>query len=100
MGIWFALVLLPIAGCENYDLVDKSQQLIVDKSQYEAIKKTDLEKLRAEAEIGRSVGRYQLHRVGYRTWRLDTATGKTCLLFSTKEDWKTEDAQASACPAE
>lgn len=33
-------------------------------------------------------GRYQVYRQGNLTWRLDTNTGKTCVLFATLEEWK------------
>jgi hypothetical protein len=33
------------------------------------------------------VGRYQLYRQGDITWRLDTETGKTCIVFATDEEW-------------
>jgi hypothetical protein len=39
----------------------------VDKNKFEIIKKDEFEKLKREAEIGRSVGCYQLHTLGFRT---------------------------------
>ena len=33
-------------------------------------------------------GRYQLYRQGALTWRLDTETGHTCVLFATDRAWR------------
>jgi hypothetical protein len=65
--------------------------------QYGLIKSDELAQLRRDAEIGRSVGRFQIHRVGFRTWRLDTATGFSCLLPTTDADWKNPDTAAQGC---
>lgn len=60
----------------------------------------DLATMKQQAEMGKSVGRYQINREGFRTWRLDTATGKICLLLTSDEDWKKPDIQAQSCGAE
>ena len=33
-------------------------------------------------------GKYQLYRQGNLTWRLNTETGQTCIIFATDEEWK------------
>ncbi len=33
-------------------------------------------------------GKYQVYRQGNLTWRLDTETGRTCILFATMEEWR------------
>lgn len=33
-------------------------------------------------------GKYQVYRQGDLTWRLDTETGKACVLFATEAEWK------------
>jgi hypothetical protein len=33
-------------------------------------------------------GRYELYRQGDITWRMDTATGKACVLFATEAMWR------------
>ena len=76
-------------GCGDYK--------VVDSREYEVITKAELAQLKKEAEIGRSVGRYQTFTRGIRTWRLDTATGSSCLLLTSEEDWKKPDTAASAC---
>jgi hypothetical protein len=76
-------------GCGDYK--------IVNSREYEVVTKVDLAQLKKEAEIGRSVGRYQIFTRGVRTWRLDTATGRSCLLLTSDEDWKKPDTAASGC---
>lgn len=76
-------------GCGDYKLVNSKE--------YEVITKIELAQLKKEAENGRSVGRYQTFTRGIRTWRLDTATGSSCLLLTSEEDWKKPDTAASGC---
>lgn len=77
------------SGCGKYK--------IVDLSEYEVIKKVEFEKLKKDADIGRSVGRYQLQTIGYRTWKLDTVTGKTCLYLASEQDWKNNKMVLESC---
>lgn len=42
-------------------------------------------------------GRYQLYRQGNITWRLDTATGKTCVVLATDEEWKKPKVYRNGC---
>ena len=65
--------------------------------QYTLISNQELDQLKQEAELGKSVGRYQIHRAGVRTWRLDTATGAICLLLAPEQDWKKAETAAEAC---
>jgi hypothetical protein len=44
-------------------------------------------------------GRYQLYRQGNLTWRLDTDTGQTCIIFATDEEWKQPRVMKAACTA-
>jgi uncharacterized membrane-anchored protein YhcB (DUF1043 family) len=41
--------------------------------------------------------RYEVVKEGSRTWRLDTATGKTCLLLATEADWNKPESAAQNC---
>jgi hypothetical protein len=43
----------------------------------------------------KTVGRYQQYANGGRTWRLDTATGQTCLLLAPDADWKKPEVSAA-----
>jgi hypothetical protein len=88
-------------GCSGLD-VTRSQAEVealqkIRSGQYELIRSDELAQLRKDAEIGRSIGRYQMHQIGVRTWRLDTATGISCLLLTTDADWKKPEVQAEAC---
>jgi hypothetical protein len=42
-------------------------------------------------------GRYQLYRQGDITWRLDTNTGQSCVLFATDEQWKKPRVYRAGC---
>lgn len=64
---------------------------------YEVISKTELARLRRDADLGKSVGRYQQYHQGGRTWRLDTATCSTCLLLTTDAEWKKPEIAAQSC---
>ncbi len=81
-----------LTGCEDMDVVDKSKNVVISKSEYE--------QLRAAALENKQVGRYQLHRDGLRTWRLDTATGSSCLLLASEADWKGAAKDQESCATE
>jgi hypothetical protein len=83
---------LGLAGCGDYDVVDKSKEVVISKQEYE--------KLKADAALTKQVGRFQLHRDGSRTWRLDTATGRSCLLLASEEDWKRDAGNQNSCTAD
>lgn len=76
-------------GCDEYQVVNKNRYALIDKN--------ELAQLKKEADIGKSIGRYQIHRDGHRTWRLDTATGQMCILLTTDADWKKTETKMSAC---
>lgn len=42
-------------------------------------------------------GKYQLYRQGNLTWRLNTDTGQSCILFATDEEWKKPRVSRAAC---
>lgn len=91
------LAAFALSGCGDFDVVDKSKYDVVDKSKYVTISKSEYEQLRAAALETKQVGRYQLHRDGFRTWRLDTATGKSCLLLTVDQDWKGAAKDQTSC---
>jgi hypothetical protein len=88
------LVLLVLAGCD----VDKIQK--ANSDDYVLIKKTELEQLKQQAELGRSVGRFREFRDGIRTWRLDTSTEKTCIMLASDYDWKHDAKNQPSCSFE
>lgn len=99
---------LTIEGCtasgdSSFHVLTDSEWQSVSKlrsADYTLVGNQELATLRHDAEIGKSVGRYQIHNAGYRTWRLDTATGQTCLLLTSKEDWKRPETSEQACGSE
>jgi len=91
---------LALAGCAGYQVVNEGEYemlLKVRSGEYQFVKKEELDQLKRDADIGKSVGRYQAYRQGYRTWRLDTSTGETCLLLTTEADWKNPETTARSC---
>jgi hypothetical protein len=99
------IMMLGTQGCTDNgqlatNLVSDSQYENVKKlesGQYTLIANQELMELKHEAELGKSVGRYQIHPEGFRTWRLDTSTGQICLLLTSEEDWKDRKIAAQGC---
>ncbi len=48
-------------------------------------------------EVFAGKGRYQLYRQGNITWRLDTDTGRACVLFATDEEWRKPKVYRTGC---
>jgi hypothetical protein len=69
----------------------QSKEVVISKAEYDELK---------AAAQAKQVGRYQLHREGFRTWRLDTATGRSCLLLTTDNDWKNAASTQNSCATE
>jgi hypothetical protein len=44
-------------------------------------------------------GRFQVYRQGSLTWRLDTDTGQTCILFATNAEWRKPQVYRHGCGA-
>ncbi|CAN5420017.1 hypothetical protein BH10ACI4_BH10ACI4_05270 [soil metagenome] len=42
-------------------------------------------------------GHYQLYRQGNLTWRLNTDTGQSCVLFATDEEWRKPKVLRAGC---
>jgi hypothetical protein len=42
-------------------------------------------------------GKFQVYRQGNLTWRLDTETGHSCILFATMEEWKKPIVNSHGC---
>jgi hypothetical protein len=42
-------------------------------------------------------GKYQVYRQGNITWRVNTETGQTCVLFATDEEWKKPRVYQAGC---
>ena len=48
-------------------------------------------------EVFAGTGKYQLYRQGNLTWRLNTDTGQTCIIFATDEEWKKPKVRQAGC---
>ena len=42
-------------------------------------------------------GRFQVYRQGNLTWRVDTDSGRTCVLFATDDEWRNPRVYTRAC---
>jgi hypothetical protein len=85
-------------SCDDYTIADKAKMDACASGV--VLTKADYDQLKREAEFGKSVGRYQIHREGARTWRLDTATGHICLMLTTTYDWEHDAKDQSNCAIE
>jgi len=81
-----------LCGCGSLTLADKSKEVVLTRAEYEQLKTL--------AREPNQVGRYQLHRDGSRAWRLDTATGRLCLMLTSDADWKKDASQRLSCLAD
>jgi hypothetical protein len=98
-----SILSLALCACssETIGYVDKAK---FDNSQKEI---ADLKKQLAEmqdklAASQKSVADYQAHKYqmfqsGFRTWRLDTATGDSCIALTTEGDWKLKKTKEQSC---
>jgi len=90
-----AVVLFSTTGCGDgpFAMVSAAERdalTKLDTGTHELVAKEELSRLRG-------VGRFQVIPLGLRAWRLDTATGQTCLLFASDEDWKNEKLKSQSC---
>ncbi len=42
-------------------------------------------------------GRFQIYRQGNLTWRIDTETGQSCVLFATNAEWRRPQVYRHGC---
>jgi hypothetical protein len=99
-----------VSGCGDFDVVDTSKNVVVPVEEYKQLKvdttkdvvisKAEYEQLKTDAALAKQVGRYQIDREGIRTWRLDTATGRSCLLLASEADWKKPNIESESCAGE
>src|SRR5437588_11181367 len=92
---------LSLLSCDDYQVINtsspESKLVNLKTCNCEIVPKDEMTKLREQAEIGKSVGRYQMRNEGYRTWRFDTATGRSCILLAPEWDWKKPDVENQSC---
>jgi hypothetical protein len=99
---WAALALMAGAvGCESSpEFLTSSELDSLNKlrsGQYALVSNQELSALKHDAETVKNMGRYQIHREGFRTWRLDTTTGEICLLLTSEGDWKKPETELQSC---
>jgi hypothetical protein len=80
---------------KNNDL----QKQLKTASEEIALARHDASEARQEADEAKSAepDRFKVVKDGVRTWRLDTATGKLCLLLTSDEDWKIPSMARQSC---
>ena len=97
---WIGIVLaacLLLVSCEEAGFVEKSK--------YDALQ-NELNKAHEEVQKAQQqvtdcqAHKFQIYREGWRTWRLDSVTGKTCILLTSEQDWKNAKTTESGCPCE
>jgi hypothetical protein len=42
-------------------------------------------------------GTYQWYRQGNLTWRIDTTTGRSCIIYATMEEWRKQIVMSHGC---
>ena len=88
-----ALAARAVTGCGDYQIVETSKYELADRGKEVVLSKAEYERLKNFAAQPSQVGRYQMVRDGIRTWRFDTATGRSCLLLATEADWKSAEVK-------
>jgi hypothetical protein len=100
-GIFFIVVVL-LTGCDAYvekEKYDASQKDAANLKQQLAEAQESLRK--AQEQVAQcQAHKYEIFHKGYRTWRLDTITGTTCILLTTTEDWKKLETSNQGCNVE
>lgn len=87
-------------GCGGFEVVNAEEKAALDlirTGTYQLIPTEEISRLRADAALGKSSGRYQQFSRGFRTFRLDTATGESCILLTSENDWKKPETIAQSC---
>lgn len=90
VGVIVVLVWTVAIASDHQAAAKKANEVTIPKAEYE--------KLKVDAMAAKQVGRYQMNREGTRVWRLDTATGESCLLLATEYDLKHDAKSEKSCP--
>lgn len=89
--------LVGLSSCDS-ELVDSSELARLKAADAEVQKlRSENAQLTAQLASAKSVGRYQIHQNGFRTWRLDTTTGEDCILLTSEADWKKPGTSVQGC---
>lgn len=93
-----------LEGCEDVGFVPKDKYDVSHvqlKKTQEELQKTEEELKKAQQQLQESQAhKYQIYTQGWRTWRLDSVTGKTCILLTSPQDWKKPETTQAGCPCE
>jgi len=91
-----------LVGCDAY--VEKSTYEDLQKKANETAKKfADVEEQlqKAREQLGEyQAHRYQTFREGFRTRRMDTVEGTSCIMLTTEVDWKSAATNRQSCNCE
>ncbi len=76
-----------------------AQQATRDAQQAARDAQAALSQVKSQLELEKSAkpDRYKIVKEGWRTWRLDSATGTVCLLLASDADWKIPKIAAQGC---
>lgn len=91
----FLVYFLLATGCGAY----------VEKAKYDGVQKQLAETQEALRRAGEQVAQCQAHKYetfhsGSRTWRLDTVTGRSCILLTAESDWQRPKTTFDSCTCE
>lgn len=93
-----------LAGCEEVGLIEKPKYDALQQKLNEAqqqLKDAQGELTKAQQQVSEcQAHKYQIYTQGARTWRLDSVSGKTCVLLASEQDWKNPKTTESSCSCE
>ncbi len=91
-----------LGACLLLVACDANTMGYVEKAKYDALQK-QLEDREASLKAAQQqvsecqAHKYQIYQSGWRTWRLDTVTGATCILLTSDSDWKKPATAIQGC---
>lgn len=95
---------LSLEGCEDAGFVQKDKydalQTQMKKTQEELQQAREELKKAQQQLLESQAHKYQIYTQGWRTWRLDSVTGKTCILLTSPQDWEKPETTQEGCPCE
>jgi outer membrane lipopolysaccharide assembly protein LptE/RlpB len=97
--LYAALTCLTVGatGC-GYEVVESQDLARLKTAETENAKlRQKNAQLKEQITSLRNVGRFQIHQNGFRTWRLDTASGQDCILLTSDADWKKAATSLQGC---
>jgi hypothetical protein len=83
-----------LLGCNEY--VKKSELVTVQQE----LKKTQAELAKTNDTLAKAKAqehKYSTFPRGFRVWRFDATTGRTCILLTTDADWQKQSTASQSC---